>query len=135
MAAKKTMSAEHKAALAKGREEGRAVRAYLEGLRATKPKRGRKRTAETIKQQLAEIEEQIDAAAPLDELLMVQKRRDLQAELDAMSASIDMKSLEAEFVKVAKSYSESKKISYSSWRDVGVEASVLQKAGIARTRG
>ena len=44
MAAKKPMSDQHKAALAKGRAEGKIVREYLEGLRATKPKRGRKRT-------------------------------------------------------------------------------------------
>ena len=39
------MSAEHKAALAQGRSEGKAVRDYLDALRANKPKRGRKRTA------------------------------------------------------------------------------------------
>ena len=40
--------------------------------------------------------------------------------------------LEAEFVKVAKSYSDSKSISYASWRDVGVPASTLKEAGISR---
>jgi hypothetical protein len=35
-------------------------------------------------------------------------------------------------VKVAKSYSERQNISYASWRDVGVEASVLKRAGISR---
>ena len=39
------MTDEHKAALAQGRSEGRAVRDYLDALRANKPKRGRKRTA------------------------------------------------------------------------------------------
>lgn len=38
------MSDDHKAALAEGRAQGRAVRAYLEGLEASKPRRGRKRT-------------------------------------------------------------------------------------------
>lgn len=36
------MSAEHKRALAVGRDEGRAVRQYLEALEAHKPKRGRR---------------------------------------------------------------------------------------------
>ena len=36
------------------------------------------------------------------------------------------------FVGVAKSYSESKHISYASWRDVGVAAGVLKRAGISR---
>lgn len=127
------MSPEHKAALAKGRAEGKIVREYLEGLRATKPKRGRKRTPETISAQLAEIDAQLDEATPIDELMLVQRRRDLQAELDRMSDSIDMDAREAAFVEVAKSYSESKKISYASWREVGVEASVLTKAGISRS--
>ncbi|WP_154723565.1 hypothetical protein [Ilumatobacter coccineus] len=133
MAPKTPMSDSHKAALAKGRAEGKIVREYLEGLRATKPKRGRKRTPETIKAQLDEIDATIADANPMDELLMIQKRRDLTDELDAMSKTVDMKALEDAFVGAAKSYSESKKISYASWRDVGVEASVLKRAGISRS--
>jgi hypothetical protein len=126
------MSEEHKAALAKGRMEGRIVRDYLEGLRATKPKRGRKRTAETIRKRLDAIGVELASAGPLDELLLVQERRDLEAELAAKSNAIDMDALEDDFVKVAKSYSESKSISYASWRDVGVPASTLKRAGIGR---
>jgi hypothetical protein len=126
------MSDEHKAALAKGRMEGRIVRDYLEGLRATKPKRGRKRTPDTIKKRLDTIDSEIGGASPLDELLLIQERRDLEAELAAKSNAIDMDALEAEFVGVAKSYSDSKSISYSSWRDVGVPASTLKRAGISR---
>ncbi len=127
------MSDEHKAALAKGRAEGRIVRAYLEGLRATKPKRGRKRTAESIQNRLDAIESELATASPLDELLLIQERRDLQDELAAKSDTIDMEALESEFVDVAASYSESKKISYNSWRDVGVDRKVLQRAGITRS--
>ena len=42
------MTDEHKAALATGRNEGNAVRNYLEALRSNKPKRGRRRTRESI---------------------------------------------------------------------------------------
>jgi uncharacterized protein YicC (UPF0701 family) len=126
------MSDAHKAALAKGRLEGRVVREYLEGLRATKPKRGRKRTPENIRKRLDAIDVEMASASPLDELLLVQERRDLTDELAGMSNEIDMEALEAEFVKVAKSYSDSKSISYASWRDVGVPASVLKQAGITR---
>ncbi|MEZ7961778.1 MAG: hypothetical protein QMC04_07585 [Ilumatobacter sp.] len=129
---KMPMTAEHKAALAKGRVEGRVVREYLEGLRATKPKRGRKRTAETVATRLETISAELESASPIDELLLVQERRDLRSELESMSDIIDMKQLEAEFVALAKSYSQSKQISYQSWRDVGVEASVLKAAGISR---
>ncbi|MEL6893218.1 MAG: hypothetical protein AAFP84_16620, partial [Actinomycetota bacterium] len=88
MAKKTPMSADHKAALAKGRAEGKAVRDYLEGLRATKPKRGRKRTADTVQQRLEAIEDELPEASPMDELLLVQERRDLEAELEAMSQTI-----------------------------------------------
>ena len=126
------MSDEHKAALAKGRMEGRVVRDYLEGLRATKPKRGRKRTPDTIRKRLGAIDTELASASPLDELLLVQERRDLEAELSAKSNAIDMDALENEFVQVAKSYSDSKSISYASWRDVGVPASTLKRASIGR---
>lgn len=126
------MSQEHKEALAKGRTEGRIVREYLEGLRATKPKRGRKRTAETVKSRLEAVQAELLDASPMDELLLIQERKDLEAELEAMQNTVDMSALEEAFVGVAKSYSTSKKISYSSWRDVGVEASVLKRAGIKR---
>ena len=127
------MTDEHKAALAKGRMEGRIVREYLEGLRATKPKRGRKRTPETIRKQLEAVDVELASASPLDELLLVQERRDLEAELAAKSNSIDMDALESAFVDVAKSYSDSKSISYASWRDVGVPAGTLKQAGISRS--
>ncbi|MGB0114151.1 MAG: hypothetical protein WBP59_13085 [Ilumatobacteraceae bacterium] len=127
------MSEEHKAALAKGRMEGRIVRDYLDGLRATKPKRGRKRTPETIQKRLDAIQTELDSANPIDELLLIQERRDLTAELAAKSDTIDMEALEADFVQVAKSYSDSKSISYASWRDVGVSASTLKRAGISRS--
>ena len=129
---KSPMTAEHKAALAKGRAEGRIVRDYLEGLRATKPKRGRKRTPETIAKRLEAIDVEMASASPIDELLLVQERKNLEAERAAMSNSIDMDALERDFVRVAKSYGDSKAISYSSWRDVGVPARVLKAAGISR---
>src|SRR5690606_39660524 len=52
---KSPMTDEHKAALARGRAEGRIVKEYLEALRASKPKRGRKRTPDSIKKRLAAI--------------------------------------------------------------------------------
>ena len=71
------MSDSHKAALAEGREQGRAVRRYLEALEAHKPKRGRKRTQESIEKRLAGIEEQLPDADPLTRLHLVQERMNL----------------------------------------------------------
>jgi hypothetical protein len=127
------MSDEHKAALAQGRAEGRAVRDYLEALRSMKPKRGRSRTPDSIKKRLGAIDAQLADADALTELKLVQERRDLTDELAAMQAKVDLGALESAFVKVAKGYSTRQGISYASWREVGVEASVLKKAGISRS--
>ena len=124
---------EHKAAMAAGRNEGRAVREYLHALRSNKPKRGRKRTADSIKARLEAIETEIAEADALDELRLLQERRNLTAELTTMGSGVDISALETEFVKVAKSYSSRQGISYATWRDVGVEASVLKAAGISRS--
>src|SRR5437868_3312257 len=92
------MSVAHKQALAEGREQGRAVRRYLEALEAHKPKRGRKRTPESIKKRLAAIEQQITAADPLSRLQLVQERMDLERELGQKDQKVDLGALEKEFV-------------------------------------
>jgi hypothetical protein len=130
---KNPLSDQHKAAMAAGRTEGRAVREYLDALRSNKPKRGRKRTPDSINARLARIEEELMEAEPLDELRLLQERRNLTRELETMSSGVDIGALESEFIKVAKSYSERQGIAYATWRDVGVEASVLKSAGISRS--
>lgn len=130
--AKKGMSAAHKAALAAGRAEGKAVRDYLEALRANKPRRGRKRTADSVRAQLASLDAEMAEADPVRELQLVQRRMDLEAELETMSSGVDMSALESAFVKVAQSYGERNGISYAAWRAVGVEPAVLKSAGIGR---
>jgi hypothetical protein len=87
------MSDDHKAALAQGRAEGRAVRDYLEGVRSMKPKRGRSRTPDSIKKRLAAIDTQLPDADPLSELKLTQERRDLTDELGAMQAKVDIGAL------------------------------------------
>ena len=126
------MSADHKQALAQGREEGRAVRHYLEALDAHRPKRGRKRTAETIQKRLATIEDQLASADALTRLQLVQERMNLQAELTSKQTTVDLTALENDFVKAAKGYSQRKGITYAAWREAGVDASVLKRADIRR---
>ena len=129
---KRTMSDDHKAALAIGRAQSRAVSTYLEAIEANKPKRGRKRTPDSINARLAKIEASLADADPLSALNYRQERIDLQAELRAMSESVDLDAIEAEFVKAAKGYGERKGITYAVWREAGVPADVLGKAGISR---
>jgi hypothetical protein len=126
------MSVEHKAALAEGRDQGRAVRRYLEALEANKPKRGRKRSPDSMKKRLQAVEDEIAAADPLKRLHLVQERLDLQAALEASKATVDIDELEKEFVEAAATYSQRKGISYSAWRELGVPSSVLDRAGISR---
>ncbi len=127
------MTEAHKAALAAGRAQGLAVKNYLEGLESTKPKRGRKRTPETISAQIANVEAQLADAAPLARLNLIQQRMDLIADRDALSGpAVDMEALETEFVKVAAAYSKAKNISYAAWREIGVDPAVLKRAGIGR---
>jgi hypothetical protein len=127
------MSAEHKSALAEGREQGRAVRRYLEALDAQKPRRGRPRNEESMRARLSAIEAQLEGADPLKRLHLTQERLDLTAALNEAAATTDMEALEADFVRAAANYGQRKSISYSTWRQVGVPTGVLNKAGIGRS--
>ena len=127
------LTEDHKAALALGREESRAVRAYLDGLRAHRPGRGRKRSPESIQDRLLAIEIELLDADPIKELRLIQERRDLNSSLESLKNQPELGESEAAFLKIAASYGSRNGISYSSWREIGVEASVLSRAGIARS--
>ena len=126
------MSDAHKAALAEGRAQGRAVRLYLEALEANKPKRGRKRTPDSMKKRLAKVNAELETADPLKRLQLTQEQLDLEAELDAGSTAVDITALEKGFVAAAAGYASRKGISYSAFRSVGVPPAVLRAAGITR---
>ena len=127
------MTLEHKAALAEGRNQSRSVRVYLDALESHRPKRGRKRTPESIKRRLNAIETERKTADPLKRVQLVQEELDLGAELESMGTKVDLTALESEFVSAVKGYSERKGISYAAWRAVGVSPAVLKKAGISRS--
>ena len=129
---KTAMTDAHKKALAEGRSQSKAVRDYLEALEANRPKRGRKRTPDSIKKRLAAIEESLATAGITTRLHLVQEQQNLLTALAAMQVKVDLSGLEKAFVKNAKGYGLSKGIAYSSWRSVGVSAEVLRKAGITR---
>src|SRR5689334_21912516 len=130
---KSAMTDDHKAALAEGRNYARIVSRYLEALEAHKPKRGRKRTADSVKKRLTTVESDLKSSSGLTRLTLLQERRDLEVELAGMSGSgPDLTGLEKDFVKVAKPYSARKGISYGAWREFGVSPEVLKKAGITR---
>jgi hypothetical protein len=127
------MTDQHKAALAEGRAQGRSVRVYLEALEAHRPKRGRKRTPDSIRKRLERIDADLATADPLRRLHLVQERLDLEQERQAMEGKVDLAAVEADFVQAAKPYGQRKGISYSAWRELGVPAATLKKAGIGRS--
>ena len=91
------MSVAHKEALAAGRKQGKAVRAYLEALESTKPKRGRKRTADSIQKRLEKIQIEFDEADALKRLELTQEKLDLLQELEQMDNRIDLSRVNASF--------------------------------------
>lgn len=132
---KKAMTDAHKAALAVGRDEGRAVRRYLEALEAHRPRPGRKRTIDTVQRQLSETVQQLEKSTALDRVHLLQRRLDLESELGRMQqhSDVNLEELEKSFIEALPGYSARKHISYTAWREVGVPARVLRAAGISRS--
>lgn len=127
------MSEEHKAALAQGRRESRAIKAYLEALKSRRP--GRPVTADSVKKRIESIDQRLAAEEdPLRQLELRQERIDAESTLKEVESKEDIDELEKGFIGSAKPYSERKGISYTAWRQVGVPARVLKEAGIRRTR-
>ena len=125
------MTDAHKASLAKGREQARAVRDYLEWLEWSRPTRGRKR--DTSPERLAEVEKQIaEATSPLQRLQLLQLRHDLESASQDEDDPIEGERVRKAFVKTARAYARAKGISYASFREIGVPADVLKDAGITR---
>jgi hypothetical protein len=82
---------------------------------------------------LEAVEAAIPEADPLTRLQLVQERIDLQDELARAEDTVDLDALESEFVAAAKPYSERKGISYAAWRELGVPAATLKRAGVGRS--
>ena len=127
------MSQEHKDALAKGRKESRAIKAYLSTIESRKP--GRPVTKQSLESRLARVNSNLEGTDdPLKRIDLLQSRLDLESAISASTDSVDIEQLEADFVANAAGYSERKGITYTAWRQFGVPAGVLKKAGIPETR-
>jgi hypothetical protein len=127
------MSKEHKEALAEGRRQSRAIKAYLNAIQSRKP--GRAVTKESLEGRLTRIDAQMGSNQdPLKKVDLLQARLELQDQLSRMGDGVDMAELEKGFVTHAKGYSDRKGISYTAWRRAGVPAATLKAAGIKETR-
>lgn len=128
------MSAKHKAALAKGRAQSKAVRDYLEMLQQD-GRRSSNLSPDQIEAKIHELSTRIEEESnPATRVELVQKRLDLEEQLKSAGERPDSDAVEKAFVKAAKEYSERKGITYMAWREVGVPAATLREAGVPRTR-
>ena len=112
------------------------VDSYLAAINTPK-KRGRKVSTDTLTQRLADAQATLKTATGVEKLVAAQAVRDLGQQVAATHAAVgvDLKSLESAFVKIAKQFGENRGITYGAWRDAGVPAVVLKRAGVPRTRG
>ena len=122
--------------MASGREAASAVNAYLKALEAQKPKRGRKVSKDDLQRRLVAAADEAGKATGTAKLLAIQAVQDLEKRIEELASDVgdNIEELEVKFLKSAKSFSESKGITYASWRKIGVSAEVLKKAGITRSR-
>jgi len=111
-----------------------AVRDYLKALEQNAPRRGRKRTPESVERQLAVLEGEMEGVSVTKRLGLIQQRIDLEADLEALqqAGSVDLSALEAGFATHAAAYGGRRGISYAAWREVGVSSTTLKSAGIRR---
>ena len=99
------MSDEHKAALARGRQESRAVKAYLQAFKSGK--NARAISKESLNKNLSRLEDKLMSADnPLEAVELIQSKLNVEHALAELNDSVDIATLEAEFIKYAGSYSQ-----------------------------
>ena len=127
------ISEQHRAALAKGRRDSTKVRRYLKAVaNGVSKANGR---AQLLENKLVRLGQMLETETdPVTRVQLIQKRINLEAKLKGAKAPLDFEAVEADFIRIAGSYSRQHQISYSAWREVGVPAQVLQAAGVRRTR-
>src|SRR5437868_12792285 len=103
--AQRTLSTSHKRALAEGRTMSATVNRYLAAVR-TSGRRGRPVSQATLTQRLADARKRFKTEVGVNKVLAAQEVRDLQTKLAQSSTTnaVDVKTLEAAFVKVAKQF-------------------------------
>jgi hypothetical protein len=106
---------------------GRAVRNYLEALRSGAT--ARRSSVDDVQRRLAEIRDELDGAPAIRRLKLVQERHELRRLLERAEPTT-AQSPEDAFVAVAAAYSRRHHIAYATWREVGVPAAVLRRAGL-----
>ena len=124
------IDAAHKKALALGRTEAHAVRAYLDVLHQPQGP-----DPQVLEDSVTQLEQDVNQEAdPVARVMLIQKRIDAEGELSAVQGNgePDAAAAEAAFVEHALRFSQRKGLSWKAWREVGVPASVLKRTGLPR---
>lgn len=131
----RAMSDEHKAELDKGRRAGAAVRSYLHyAAQVHEPKR-RGRPGKPADVVLAEVELALaEATDPVERLKLIARKREAKDRLLNETTAGDLAALERGFVDYAAWFSVKHGIVYADWRELGVSADLLKRAGISRAK-
>lgn len=114
------------------RVETKSVDVYLTVLASQKRGPGRRSTPETVKAQIAKVDEELGSTVGAAHLELVQRRLDLNRRLEELETASSFEELETDFIQHAASYGQRKGITYAAWRECGVAAEVLKRAGIGR---
>ncbi len=126
-----SMTTEHKEALARGRNQSRVVRRYLDSL--SDKRRGRPVDRQSLEAKIGRLQSRISEEANVTRSVeLVQQRLDLEERLAGLKDSENGDSVEQDFVSIAGDYSQQRGISYEAWREAGVPAAVLRQAGVSR---
>ena len=104
---------------------------YLQAIQEHRPRRGRKRSPERMRDRLEEIEALLPiTTSGLARVRLLQERTNLRRELAGTDAGPDMGDLERDFVAHARAVTDKEGIDYSIWIACGVPPEVLARAGI-----
>lgn len=126
---------EHKAAMKRGRQVSAVVDAYLKVVDQPK-RRGRPISLDELNARRAKATDELAVSEGLARLKLLQTIRDLEERISTLEQdnSSDLQALEQRFVEVGSEFAASQGIDYSTFRDYGVPADVLKRAGIRQTR-
>jgi hypothetical protein len=120
---------------ANAHDRARVIRRYLSALDAQRVGRTPAKTAESLHFRMHQIDTELLSSDPVQRLHLTQERIDLHAEyLRLTTGTSDISELEKAFVRVARGYGDRHGISFSAWRQIGVDADVLATAGIKPTQ-
>jgi hypothetical protein len=111
------------------------VDAYLKAIRRPK-RRGRPVSVSELEARRRRALSEAESSEGIARLKNLQTVADLNDRIDAATngGEPDLEALEDAFVDVAFRYSEKHGIAYSTWREAGVPAAALRRAGIRQTR-